>query len=87
MTHVAQLITAIGVSITAIGGFIVSIAVLIPLLRTSKSTHQLVNQQHTDQRNYIRALTRALNAAGIDVPVDQSFPEEGGSGGTSANNS
>ena len=76
LNHVATLVTAIGVTITAVGGLIVSVTILLPQLRLSKNTHALVNQQHTDITNYNRALIRALKSAGIDVPIDQSFPEE-----------
>ena len=37
--------------------------------------HTLVNQQHTDLKNYQAALIRALEAQGIEVPVDQSAPQ------------
>lgn len=40
--------------------------------------HNLVNQQQTDLKNYQRALIRALQAAGIAVPEDQSAPEADG---------
>jgi hypothetical protein len=36
--------------------------------------HNLVNQQHTDLKNYQAALIRALEAQGIEVPIDQSAP-------------
>ena len=74
---IVQIIVAIASSVTAVGGIIVSITVLIPLLRTSKSTHQIVNQQHTDSVNYQNALIRALKERGIDVPIDQSQPNGG----------
>lgn len=77
-SSLAGVITAIAASITAIGGFILSITVLIPMLRTSKSTHNIVNQQRTDMQNYIRALTTELRKHGIDIPVDQSLPPDPG---------
>jgi large-conductance mechanosensitive channel len=73
--HIAVIATAFGTIITALGGFIVSITVLMPLLKTAKGTHKIVNQDHTNIVNYNRALVRALKTAGVEVPVDQSFPE------------
>lgn len=68
----AGIATAIATVITALGGFIVAIAVLIPNLHISRETHKLVNQSHTDLINYQRALIRALKDKGIDIPIDQS---------------
>ena len=73
----AAVATAAASVITAIGGIILSVAVLIPLYRTSQSTHALVNQQRTDGINYQNALIRALKSAGVNVPVDQSAPNGG----------
>jgi hypothetical protein len=69
------IITAIAATITAIGGLIVSLFVLIPSLRIQKTTHALVNQQHTDLTNYQRMLIATLKAHDIAIPVDQSAPE------------
>jgi hypothetical protein len=68
------LITAIATVITAMGGLIVSLFVLVPSLRVAKITHNLVNQQRTDSINYQNALIRALKDAKINVPIDQSQP-------------
>lgn len=68
----AGIITAVGTMITAMGGLVLAFTVLIPLLRTARATHKLVNQQHTDLKNYQRALVRALVDNNIPVPVDQS---------------
>jgi hypothetical protein len=70
----AQIITAYAAVITAIGGLLAVVIVLIPLLLTARSTHKIVNQQQTDLRNYQAALIRALEEKGITVPVDQSAP-------------
>lgn len=67
-------ITAAATMVTAIGGFIVAIGVLIPSLRIAKITHHLVNQAHTDAVNYQNALIRALKERHIEVPIDQSQP-------------
>jgi hypothetical protein len=72
VVDLTSIVTAVAASLTAVGGVIVSITVLIPLLRTAKSTHHIVNQQRTDLQNYQRALIRALKAGGIEVPEDQS---------------
>ena len=71
---VAGIIAAIATSITALGGLVVSIKVLIPMLRTGRDTHKIVNQQRTDMQNWNRALVRTLRAHDIDIPVDQSKP-------------
>jgi hypothetical protein len=68
----AGIITAIAASITALGGLIVVLTIFIPMLRTAKSTHKIVNQGRTDMQNYQRALIRALKAGGIEIPEDQS---------------
>jgi hypothetical protein len=72
-SSVGGLITAAATLITAIGGAILSITVLIPLLRTSRDTHKIVNQQRTDMQRYQRALINALDSAGVTVPTDQSL--------------
>ena len=75
----AGVITAIASVLTALGLVITAITVLIPILRNGRKNsrlitevHVIVNQQRTDALNYQRALIRALEAKGIDVPVDQS---------------
>lgn len=75
ITAIAASITALG---TAVGGLIVVIKVLIPLLRTSRDTHKIVNQQRTDMQNYIRALVAELRIHGINIPIDQSLPPDPG---------
>ena len=71
-------ITAIATVITALGGLVLAVGVLIPILRTTRSTHKIVNQQRTDMMNYQRALIKALQSAGIDIPDDQSKETEAG---------
>jgi hypothetical protein len=77
----AGIVTAIGTLFTALGGLLLAVGVLIPVLRNSNKTleqtekiHTIVNQQHTDQERYNIALTEALRAAGVPIPVDQSKP-------------
>lgn len=77
------IVIAIATAITAIGGFIVSVGVLLPNLRIAKETHHLVNQGHTDSVNYQNALIRALKDRGIEVPIDQSAPNGGTQSGSS----
>lgn len=66
------IITACAATLTAIGGLIVAFTLLLPILRQTKETHKIVNQQQTDLRNYQRALIEALKEAHIQVPDDQS---------------
>ena len=76
-SNLAGVITAFATVLIAIGGIITAVAVLIPILRTTRSTHKIVNQQRTDMLNFQRALIRALTDHGIPIPVDQSA-EDGG---------
>jgi hypothetical protein len=66
------------------GGIILAIAVLLPILRNSKEVkdqvgtiHTIVNQQRTDAQRYNIALTELLKKHGIEVPIDQSLPVVG----------
>jgi len=87
---VAAVITAIATVITALGGLVLAMAAWRTAQRT-KSTeavaratearveevHVIVNQRFTDLQRYAEALVRALSAAGVDVPIDQSIgPQE-----------
>lgn len=74
-TTVVGIITAIGTLLTAAALVITAIAALKRVGRVEKvvgEVHTIVNQQRTDSLNYQRALVRALNDAGIPVPMDQS---------------
>jgi hypothetical protein len=80
----AQVFTAVATVITALGGLTLAVGVLLPILRSTKKTeqavdkvHVIVNQQQTDLRRYIVALTEVLRQHGIEVPVDQSLPVTG----------
>jgi hypothetical protein len=72
----AGVITAVSTLFLAIGGVITAFTVLIPILRQTKSTHKIVNQQRTDMLRFQRALIRALTDAGIEVPIDQSVDDQ-----------
>jgi hypothetical protein len=69
-----SIVTAASAAVTAVGGFIVSVKVLVPSLRITRENHVMLNQQRTDSQNYQRALITALKHAGIEVPEDQSNP-------------
>jgi hypothetical protein len=73
----AGMITALATVITALGGLIVSIRVLIPNFKQTKEVHKVVNQQKTDMERYQKALIDVLAAHGIDIPVDQSKLDTG----------
>jgi hypothetical protein len=73
----AGIITAVSTLFLAVGGVITALTVLIPILRQTKATHKIVNQQRTDMLRFQRALIRALTDAGIAVPVDQSVDDQG----------
>lgn len=82
----AEVITATATVITASGGLVLALAAWRTAQRT-KSTetvarateakvdevHVIVNQRFTDLQRYTEALTRALVAGGVDVPIDQSI--------------
>lgn len=73
----ANIIAAVAGVITALGGLAGGTALLVSSVRTKRqveSVHKIVNQQHTDSMNFQAALIRALVAAGIEVPIDQSLP-------------
>lgn len=75
-SSVAGIITACATALIALGGVITAVGVLLPILRGTREIHKIVNQDKTDRDNFNRALIRALNEAGITVPVDQSLSEE-----------
>jgi hypothetical protein len=81
-SSIAGIITAVASCLLAAGTLTAAIAGLIPMLkavrRTEKiavNTHDLVNSRYANIENFNRALVRALNEAGIKVPVDQSLPD------------
>jgi len=82
----AEVITATATVVTACGGFVLALATWRTAQRTratetvAKSpeakvdqVHVIVNQRFTDLQRYTEALTRALVAGGVDVPIDQSI--------------
>lgn len=71
ITAIGTLVTASALVITAIGGFLTARRID----RKVETVHSLVNQQHTDLKNYQRTLIRALEDKGITVPIDQSVEE------------
>ena len=75
ISAVAAVFTAVALIITAIAGLMAARWAG----RKIDAVHKIVNQQHTDLVNYQRALIRALEGAGLQVPVDQSaeaIPEQ-----------
>lgn len=86
-TTVVGLITAIATGVTALGGLIVALTVLVPILRKTRQlekktdeVHVLVNQRFTDMERWNRSLVNALRRAGVEVPEDQSKILEGPKG-------
>jgi ribosomal protein S11 len=82
-SSVAGIITATASGITAIALLFAALPALIKVLREQRrngrrinEVHVIVNQQKTDMTRYQEALIRALDAAGIEIPVDQSRPPE-----------
>jgi hypothetical protein len=68
ITALASVFTAVALVITALGGYHRARRVEEKL----EVVHKIVNQQRTDAENYQRALIRALESAGVKVPIDQS---------------
>ncbi len=65
----------VGLLLTGIAALVTALAARRTSLRTETKVdevHTMVNQQRTDAQNYQRALIKALQAAGVDVPDDQS---------------
>lgn len=69
---IAGMLTAGATLLTAIGGLIVTIKVMIPNFKVNKSTHKIVNQQRTNMEQYQKALIKVLAAHDIEIPEDQS---------------
>lgn len=72
ITAAGVALTAVSVVITAVTGFLVARRATNRVESKIDTVHVIVNQQRTDLQNYNRALQRALRAAGLDVPEDQS---------------
>jgi hypothetical protein len=75
-SSLAGIITAFATLLTAIGGFIVAMKVIIPMKTETTKILTHVNQQHTDLVRRITVLTRALVKEGIQIPEDQSTLNE-----------
>jgi hypothetical protein len=75
----AGVISAVAGVITALSLLIASAAAYVKaksLTEKVDEVHKIVNQQRTDMMRYQAALIKALKGAGVDVPDDQSNPEE-----------
>jgi len=70
-------IAAMATVVTALGGLIAAISVLVATLRATRraveQVHTIVNQQRTDAQAYQVALVTALRDANVAVPADQSL--------------
>jgi hypothetical protein len=71
-TTIVGIITAVATMATAVGGLLLAWS-NFRTRRAVDQVHKIVNQQHTDLVRYQRALVKALEAAHIDVPDDQSI--------------
>jgi hypothetical protein len=76
-SSVAGIITAVATMLTALGGLLLALKVVVPIRKETSQIHTMVNQQRTDALNYQKALIRALSKAGVDIPEDQSATGEG----------
>ena len=81
MTALGTVLTALALVITAWVGYRRSRLIerkMDHLDEQGESTHNIVNQQRTDMRRYIRAQSALLTKHGIELPIDQSIdPNEG----------
>lgn len=67
LDQILDIATVATLATTSVTGLVVAFRVNV--------VHKIVNQQHTDMKNYQGALIRALEAKGITVPIDQSAPQ------------
>jgi hypothetical protein len=72
----AGIISAVAAVVTALALVLGALPALLKVLKSTREVHVIVNQQRTDMTRYQAALIRALNEAGITVPIDQSLPDE-----------
>jgi hypothetical protein len=70
----AEIITAIATALTAMGGLLLAVKVLIPTKRVAEEVHHMVNQEKTDRLRFQAVLIQKLDEAGIEIPIDQSVP-------------
>lgn len=73
----SNIIAAVGSLVTALGVLFTALGIFIPMARTLRTVHTIVNQQRTDAQRYNIALTELLRKNGIEVPIDQSLPVSG----------
>jgi hypothetical protein len=73
-SSVAGVIGASAGVVSALALVFAALPALIKTLREVRKVHVIVNQQHTDMANYQGALIRALEAAGVTVPINQAQP-------------
>lgn len=71
-SEIALIITATGTAITAVGGVVIAVMAKKTSVATQE-VHTMVNQQRTDAKRYEITLIKAMKAAGIDIPDDQSL--------------
>jgi hypothetical protein len=69
MDLMIRILTLVTLMVTSVTGLVVAFRVNV--------VHKIVNQAHTDLMNYQRALIRALEDKGVEVPRDQSIPPVG----------
>jgi hypothetical protein len=79
----AGIITAVATVLTSISLVIGALTLFLPILRGTrenkkaiKEVHTIVNQQRTDSLRYQRALIKALEKHGVEVPEDQSIASD-----------
>lgn len=69
---VALIVSAFGTVVTAIGGVYIAYTSR-KSNQAVQQVHSLVNQAATDAKRYRAVLERALTAAGVPIPPDQSI--------------
>lgn len=68
----AQILTALATMLTAVGGLVVTLKVMLPNYQLNKTTHTIVNQQRTDMLRFQAVLIGELKKHNIEIPQDQS---------------
>lgn len=81
-SQVPGIITAVGAIITALGAIWLTYRQqqmnheLQKNTKTTNDTNHIVNSSKTNMENFQRALIRTLVEHGIQVPIDQSLPDD-----------
>lgn len=77
VNELANVVTAFVAVITALGGLLVALKAVIPLLRKTQEIHVMVNSQRQEAARFQALLVAKLTEAGIAVPLDKALSAGG----------